>query len=98
MPFGELRKNDRFIKNFDVDWNFLEFLRIRYENESHEHIPERDDPKLPGWKVKNINGVDYMKDPSGCFVFNSRRLVVDHLKNNNNGLANFKDKNELICV
>eukprot|EP00092_Neocalanus_flemingeri_P095652 GFUD01121700.1.p1 GENE.GFUD01121700.1~~GFUD01121700.1.p1 ORF type:complete len:587 (-),score=142.27 GFUD01121700.1:50-1762(-) len=80
-PFGELRKNDKFIKNFEVDWNYLEFLKIRYENESHDHIPEVYDPKLPeGWKKKNINGVDYFKDPTGRFVFNSRKLVVDHLK------------------
>ena len=82
MPFGELRKNDKFIKKFDVDWNYLEFIKIRYENQSHDHIPEMIDPKLPlGWKKKHINGVDYFKDPSGSFVFNSRKLVVDHLKN-----------------
>jgi len=81
MPFGELRKNDKFIKKFDVDWNYLEFIKIRYENESHDHIPEVVDPKLPlGWKKKTINGVDYFKDPTGSFVFNSRKLVVEHLK------------------
>jgi len=81
MPFGELRKNDKFIKKFDVDWNYLEFLKIRYENESHDHIPEVTDPKLPlGWKKKNINGVDYFRDPTGMSVYNSRKLVVNHLK------------------
>jgi len=83
LPFGELRKNDKFIKKFDVDCNYLEFIKIRYENESHDHIPEVTDPKLPfGWKKKNINGVDYFKDPTGSFVFNSRKLVVEHLKKN----------------
>jgi len=83
LPFGELRKNDKFIKKFDVDCNYLEFIRIRYENESHDHIPEVTDPKLPfGWKKKNINSVDYFKDPTGSFVFNSRKLVVEHLKKN----------------
>ena len=82
-PFGELRKNDKFIKKFDADWNYLEFLKIRYENESHDHILEVSDPNLPeDWKKKNINGVDYFKDPTGKFVFNSRKLVVDHLKHN----------------
>jgi len=81
MPFGQLRKNDKFIKKFDVDSNYLEFIKIRYENESHQHIPEEVDPKLPpGWKKKVINGVDYFKNPTGKFVFNSRRLVVDHLR------------------
>ena len=88
LPFGELRKNDKFIKKFDVDSNYLEFIKIRYENESHSHIPEVIDPKLPfGWKKKNINGVDYFKDPTGNFVFNSRKLVVEHLKNNSYDLS-----------
>jgi len=82
-PFAELRKNDKFIKNFDVDSNYLQFLKIRYENESHDHFLEVSDPKLPeGWKKKNINGVDYFKDPTGTFVYNSRQLVVEHLKQN----------------
>ena len=46
-PFGELRENDKFIKNFEVDWNYLEFLKIRYENESRDHILEVSNPKLP---------------------------------------------------
>ena len=79
----ELLKNDKFIKNFDADTNYLEFLKIRYENESHQDIPEVIDPKLPpGWVKKNINGVDYFKDPTGHHVYNSRRLVVDHLQRN----------------
>ena len=84
----------------DVDWNFLLFLRQRYDN--HVDLPEvrfifidiilplqaskarlnlallysspelylsivmcvlqSVDPKLPeGWRVKNINGVEYFK-------------------------------------
>ena len=83
LPIHELIRNDKFIKNFDADTNYLEFLKVRYENESHSHIPEVEDPKLPpGWLKKNINGVDYFKDPSGRHVFNSRRLVVEHLRRN----------------
>merc|ERR1719260_569686 len=33
-------------------------------------------------RKKNINSVDYFKDPTGSFVFNSRKLVVEHLKKN----------------
>jgi len=83
LPVKDLLTNDKFIKNFDADTNYLEFLKIRYENESYRDIPEVSDPKLPfGWVKKNINGVDYFRDPSGQHVFNSRRLVVDHLRRN----------------
>ena len=50
------------------------------------NIKETTNPKLPeGWKVKNINGVDYFKteDEKGCWVFYNRRLVVDFLRQNN---------------
>merc|ERR1719450_444000 len=83
LSIKELLQNDKFIKNFDADINYLEFIKIRYENESHKDIPEVIDPKLPrGWVKKVINGVDYFKDPTGRHVFNSRRLVVDHLSRN----------------
>ena len=83
LSIQELLQNDKFIKNFDADINYLEFIKIRYENESHKDIPEVIDPKLPrGWVKKVINGVDYFKDPTGRHVFNSRRLVVDHLSRN----------------
>ena len=79
--FDELRTNDRFIKNFEADWNYLLFLKIRYAN--HE-VEETSDPKLPeNWRIKNINGVDYFKDPTGVQVFNSRKLVVDFLRRTN---------------
>ena len=82
LPFIDLLKNDKFIKNFDPDTNYLEFLKVRYENESHAHLAEETDPNLPGWRKKNINGVEYFKDPTGHHVFNSRKLVVDHLRRN----------------
>jgi len=81
LRFEESRRNDRFIKHLDVDWNFLLFLRQRYDN--HVDLPESIDPKLPeGWRVKNINGVEYFKivDESGPHVFNTRRLVVNYLR------------------
>jgi len=81
LRFEESRRNDRFIKHLDVDWNFLLFLRQRYDN--HVDLPESVDPKLPeGWRVKNINGVEYFKivDESGAHVFNTRRLVVNYLR------------------
>ena len=88
MSFGELRRNDKFIKSFDVDHNYLAFLRIRYHSESHADIPEEDDPKLPaGWKKKVINDVAYFKDPTGQHVFNSRKLVVEHLRNRDENLS-----------
>ena len=66
LPVRDLLTNDKFIKNFDADTNYLEFLKIRYENESYRDIPEVADPKLPyGWVKKKINGVDYFRDPSG---------------------------------
>ena len=66
----------------DVDWNFMLYLRQRYDN--HVDVQEvmrscqvvelfsililttqlrqSIDPKLPeGWRVKNINGVEYFK-------------------------------------
>ena len=72
----------RFIKHLDVDWNFMLYLRQRYDN--HVDVQEvmrscqvvelfsililttqlrqSIDPKLPeGWRVKNINGVEYFK-------------------------------------
>ena len=83
LPVNDLLRNDKFIKNFDPDNNYLEFIKVRYENESHSHIPEVVDPKLPeGWLKKTINGVDYFKDPTGYHVFNSRKLVVEHLRRN----------------
>jgi len=85
-PFEDLRTNDKFIKNFSPDWNYLLFLKIRYDNQ--EDIPEFTDRKLPhGWKKKLINGVEYFKDPSEKFVFNSRKLVVDHLRRTNFDLS-----------
>ena len=76
--FEELRTNDKFIKNFEADWNYLLFLKMRYNN--HE-VEETRDPKLPeNWKIKKINGVEYFKDPTGSQVFNSRKLVVDFLR------------------
>ena len=78
--FDELRKNDKFIKNFEADFNYLLFLKIRYENDSGDEISA---DKLPyGWKKKLINGVDYFRDPSKLHVFNSRQLVVEHLRGN----------------
>ena len=82
LPFSDLLKNDKFIKNFDPDTNYLEFIKVRYNNVSHANIQEETDPNLPGWKKKNINGVEYFKDPTGQHVFNSRKLVVDHLMKN----------------
>ena len=83
LPFSDLLKNDKFIKNFEPDTNYLEFLRVRYLNESHSHIEEEIDDNLPAdWRKKNINGVEYFRDPSGLHVFNSRKLVVDHLRKN----------------
>ena len=85
-PFEDLRTNDKFIKNFSPDWNYLLFLKIRYDNQ--EDVPEYPDRKLPhGWKKKLINGVEYFKDPSEKFVFNSRKLVVDHLRRTNFDLS-----------
>merc|ERR1711936_623936 len=55
---------------------------------SHADIPEEDDPKLPaGWKKKVINDVAYFKDPTGQHVFNSRKLVVEHLRNRDENLS-----------
>jgi len=88
LRFEESRRNDRFIKHLDVDWNFLLFLRQRYDN--HVDLPESIDPKLPeGWRVKNINGVEYFKivDESGPHVFNTRRLVVNYLRQRKFGVA-----------
>ena len=103
LPFTDLLKNDKFIKNFDPDTNYLEvrsihqpsmpniinpfhffqFLKVRYENESHSHIEEEIDDNLPpDWRKKVINGVEYFRDPTGHHVFNSRKLVVDHLRRN----------------
>eukprot|EP00091_Calanus_sinicus_P016260 TRINITY_DN35543_c0_g1_i1.p1 TRINITY_DN35543_c0_g1~~TRINITY_DN35543_c0_g1_i1.p1 ORF type:complete len:126 (-),score=25.46 TRINITY_DN35543_c0_g1_i1:23-400(-) len=62
------------------------FLKIRYDNQVD--IPEVTDYKLPaGWKKKVINGVDYFKDPTGKYVFNSRKLVVEHLRSTNFDLS-----------
>ena len=84
--FEDLRTNDRFIKNFTPDENYLLFLKMRYENQ--EDIPEYPDMMLPsGWKKKLINGVTYFKDPSENFVFNSRKLVVEHLRRSNFDLS-----------
>jgi len=77
--YASLLRNDKFIKNFYADQNYLEFLRIRYNN--HSDIPEVIDPKLPfGWRKKTINNVEYFRDPIGANVFNSRRLLVVHLR------------------
>merc|ERR1711915_707704 len=84
--FEDLRTNDKFIKNFAPDWNYLLFLKLRYENQVD--IPEYPDRKLPfGWKKKLINGVEYFKDPTEKFVFNSRKLVVEHLRTTNYDLS-----------
>ena len=84
--FEDLRTNDKFIKNFAPDWNYLLFLKIRYENQ--DDIAEYPDRKLPfGWKKKTINGVEYFKDPTEKFVFNSRKLVVEHLRSTNYDLS-----------
>jgi len=83
LHVNELLKNDKFIKNFDADLNYLEFLKNRYESDTYRDYPEVVDPKLPeGWLKKVINGVDYFKDPTGHHVFNSRKLVIDHLRRN----------------
>lgn len=88
LSFPDLLKNDKFIKNFDPDTNYLEFLKVRYENESHSHIEEEVDQNLPpDWRKKNINGVEYFRDPTGHHVFNSRKLVVDHLRKNDHELS-----------
>ena len=88
LPFSDLLKNDKFIKNFDPDTNYLEFLKVRYENESHSQIEEEKDDNLPpDWRKKNINGVEYFRDPTGQHVFNSRKLVVDHLRRNDYELS-----------
>eukprot|EP00092_Neocalanus_flemingeri_P035099 GFUD01038197.1.p1 GENE.GFUD01038197.1~~GFUD01038197.1.p1 ORF type:complete len:537 (+),score=136.66 GFUD01038197.1:50-1660(+) len=78
--FNELRRNDKFIKNFDADFNYLLFLKIRYENHDVVEVSDKGLPK--GWKMKLINEVEYFKDPTGEHVFNSRRLVVEHLRSN----------------
>ena len=78
MHFEELRKNDKFIKHVEVDANYLVFLKARYYNHS---VPEVEEPGLPNqWRKKVIHGVDYFRDPTGQYVFNSRRLVVDFLR------------------
>eukprot|EP00090_Calanus_glacialis_P003567 TRINITY_DN12625_c0_g1_i1.p1 TRINITY_DN12625_c0_g1~~TRINITY_DN12625_c0_g1_i1.p1 ORF type:complete len:528 (+),score=165.00 TRINITY_DN12625_c0_g1_i1:857-2440(+) len=78
--FDQLRRNDKFIKNFEADLNYLLFLKIRYKNHDVEEVAE---DRLPdGWKRKLINGVEYFRDPTGEHVFNSRRLVVEHLRGN----------------
>ena len=80
--FEELRTNDKFIKNFTPDQNYLLFLKIRYDN--NVDTPEVPDYKLPaGWMKKEMNGVEYYKDPTGKCVFNSRKLVVEHLRRTN---------------
>ena len=84
--FEDLRTNDKFIKNFTPDWNYLLFLKVRYDNQ--EDIPEVQDYKLPhGWMKKDINGVEYFKAPGGKYVFNSRKLVVEHLRRTNFDLS-----------
>ena len=78
--FEELRTNDKYIKNFDADSNYLLFLKIRYNNQNVMEVAEE---KLPeGWKMKLINGVEYFKDPTGEHVFNSLKLVVEYLRSN----------------
>jgi len=88
LRFEESRRNDRFIKHLDVDWNFMLYLRQRYDN--HVDVQESIDPKLPeGWRVKNINGVEYFKvvDEEGPHVFNTRRMVVTYLRQRKTGVA-----------
>ena len=63
-------------------------MKVRYENESHSHIEEEIDDNLPpDWRKKVINGVEYFRDPTGHHVFNSRKLVVDHLRKNYHELS-----------
>ena len=54
-------------------------------------VKETAHPKLPeGWKVKNINGVEYFKteDEDGLvFVFHNRRQVVEFLRQNNSKMT-----------
>ena len=88
LTFDESRRNDKFIQHFSADQNLLFFVRQRYKNQVN--IEETTNPKLPeGWKVKNINGVDYFKteDENGCWVFYNRRLVVDFLRQNNSTMS-----------
>ena len=86
LTFDESRTNDKFIKHFNADQNLLLFFRTRYNNQVN--IKETANPKLPeGWKVKNINGVEYFKteDEDGLVsVFHNRRQVVEFLRQNNN--------------
>ena len=68
--------------------SIFKFLKVRYENDSHSHIEEEIDDNLPpDWRKKNINGVEYFRDPTGHHVFNSRKLVVDHLRRNDYELS-----------
>jgi len=78
--FREVLRNDKYIKNLEADFNYLMFLKIRYENCDELEVPEENLPE--DWKVKVINGVKYYKDPSGEHIFNSRKLVVEHLRGN----------------
>ena len=88
LTFDESRTNDKFIKHFSADQNLLFFVRQRYKNQVN--VKETTNPKLPeGWKVKNINGVEYFKteDENGFWVFYNRRLVVDFLRQNNSSMS-----------
>jgi hypothetical protein len=70
--------NDRAIKNFNADWNYLLFLKIRYFN---SETAEEEEPSLPpGWRVRRIGGVTYRRDPTGQHVFNSNELVEAFLR------------------
>ena len=65
--FEDLRTNDKFIKNFTPDWNYLLFLKIRYDNQVD--IDELTDSKLPsGWRKKDIHGVEYFKVIGNSFA------------------------------
>merc|ERR1712183_349823 len=78
--FSEVLRNDKYIKNLEADFNYLMFLKIRYENCDELEVSEENLPK--DWKMKLINGVKYYKDPTGEHIFNSRKLVVEHLRGN----------------
>ena len=80
MHFEELKKNDKFIKHVEVDANYLVFLKARYYNHS---VPESDESGLPKQWRKVIHGVDYFRDPTGQYVFNSMHLVVDQCGGSN---------------
>ena len=89
LTFDESRTNDKFIKHFNADQNLLLFFRQRYNNQVN--VKETANPKLPeGWKVKNINGVEYFKteDEDGLVsVFHNRRQVVEFLRQNNSKMT-----------